>query len=114
MCKGKCGSKCLGSMIMWTLLIVGGLNWGLVGIFNLDLVAAIFGDMSVVTRIVYILVAVAALGSFAGCCCKKCKGGSCDKGACAGGTCEMKEDKECASCASGSCDTHGADTGEEA
>jgi|GEM_PF-2557764 len=126
MCKGKCGSKCLGSMIMWTLLIVGGLNWGLVGIFNLDLVAAIFGDMSVVTRIVYTLVAVAAIGTLAGgCCCKKCKkggcckDGSCDKGACAGGTCEMKEDEEdeeCASCASGSCDTHGEEKkeGEEA
>lgn len=43
------------------LLVVGGLNWGLVGIFSFDLVAAIFGDMSVVSRIVYILVAVAAL-----------------------------------------------------
>jgi uncharacterized membrane protein YuzA (DUF378 family) len=43
------------------LLIVGGLNWGLVGIFRFDLVAAIFGDMSVIARIVYILVGVAAL-----------------------------------------------------
>lgn len=43
------------------LLIVGGLNWGLVGIFSFDLVAAIFGDLSVVSRIIYILVAVAAL-----------------------------------------------------
>jgi len=42
------------------LLVVGGLNWGLVGIFNFDLVAAIFG-LSVITNIVYALVGVAAL-----------------------------------------------------
>ena len=43
------------------LLIVGGLNWLLVGAFNFDLVAAVFGDMSPLSRIVYILVGLAAL-----------------------------------------------------
>ena len=43
------------------LLIVGGLNWGLVGLFDFDLVAAIFGEMSIVSRIVYVLVGVSAL-----------------------------------------------------
>lgn len=43
------------------LLIIGGLNWGLVGIFEWDLVAAIFGAMSVASKVVYILVGVAAL-----------------------------------------------------
>ncbi len=43
------------------LVIVGGLNWGLVGIFKFDLVATIFGDMSVLSRIVYALVGVAAV-----------------------------------------------------
>ena len=43
------------------LLIIGGLNWGLVGIFSWDLVAAIFGDMSVVARIVYILVGLSGI-----------------------------------------------------
>jgi len=43
------------------LLIIGGLNWGLVGIFNFDLVAAIFGSMSVLARIIYILVGIAAI-----------------------------------------------------
>jgi uncharacterized membrane protein YuzA (DUF378 family) len=43
------------------LLIIGGLNWGLVGIFNFNLVAAIFGELSVVSRIIYILVAISAL-----------------------------------------------------
>jgi hypothetical protein len=43
------------------LVVVGGLNWGLVGIFGFDLVAAIFGDMSVISRAVYDLVGVAAI-----------------------------------------------------
>jgi uncharacterized protein len=43
------------------LLIVGGLNWGLVGLLDFDLVAAIFGEMSVLSRIVYTLVGVSAL-----------------------------------------------------
>lgn len=43
------------------LLIIGGLNWGLVGIFSWDLVAAIFGDMSVVSRIIYILVGLSGI-----------------------------------------------------
>lgn len=47
--------------IAMILLIVGGLNWGLVGLANFDLVAAIFGEGSGLSRIVYILVGVAAL-----------------------------------------------------
>jgi uncharacterized membrane protein YuzA (DUF378 family) len=43
------------------LLIVGGLNWGLVGAFSFDLVAAIFGEMSAVSRLVYILVGISAV-----------------------------------------------------
>ena len=43
------------------LLVVGGLNWGLVGLFNFDLVEAIFGSGSVLQKIVYILVGLAAL-----------------------------------------------------
>jgi uncharacterized protein len=43
------------------LVIIGGLNWGLVGLFNFDLVAAIFGPMSTLSRIVYIIVGLAAL-----------------------------------------------------
>ena len=43
------------------LVIVGGLNWALVGLFNFDLVAAIFGEFSVLTRIVYTLVGLAAV-----------------------------------------------------
>lgn len=43
------------------LLIVGGLNWGLVGLFGFDLVAALFGEMSLLSRIVYTLVGASAL-----------------------------------------------------
>jgi uncharacterized membrane protein YuzA (DUF378 family) len=43
------------------LLIVGGLNWGLVGLFGFDLVAALFGEMSALSRIVYTLVGASAL-----------------------------------------------------
>jgi len=43
------------------LVIVGGVNWGLVGIFNFDLVATIFGDMSMLARVVYTLVGLSAV-----------------------------------------------------
>lgn len=48
-------------LIALILVVVGGLNWGLVGIFNFDLVAAIFGSMSAVSRIVYALVGISAV-----------------------------------------------------
>ena len=44
------------------LMVIGALNWGLVGLFQFDLVAALFGGAaSVVSRIVYILVALAGI-----------------------------------------------------
>jgi uncharacterized membrane protein YuzA (DUF378 family) len=52
------------SMLDWLakiLVIIGALNWGLVGIFNVDLVAAILGDMSLLARVVYILVGVSGV-----------------------------------------------------
>jgi uncharacterized membrane protein YuzA (DUF378 family) len=48
-------------LIAGTLLVVGGLNWGLVGAAEFDLVASIFGPMSVPSRAVYTLVGLAAL-----------------------------------------------------
>lgn len=47
--------------IVSILLIVGGLNWGLVGLFNVDVVAWIFGMMTAWSRIIYVLVGLAAL-----------------------------------------------------
>jgi uncharacterized membrane protein YuzA (DUF378 family) len=49
-------------IVVAALLVVGGLNWGLVGLFQFDLVAAIFGGQaSVLSRIVYILVGACAV-----------------------------------------------------
>ena len=45
------------------LMIVGGINWGLVGLMNIDLVAALFGDGTTAARVVYALVGLAALYS---------------------------------------------------
>lgn len=42
------------------LVIVGG-NWGLIGLFDYDLVASIFGDMSGISRVVYTLVGLSAV-----------------------------------------------------
>jgi uncharacterized membrane protein YuzA (DUF378 family) len=49
------------NVITLILLVVGGLNWGLVGLFEFDLVAAIFGPMSPLSRVVYVLVGLSAL-----------------------------------------------------
>jgi uncharacterized membrane protein YuzA (DUF378 family) len=54
------GMKTL-DVVVWVLLAIGGLNWGLVGVFNFDLVATIFGEMSILSRIVYALVGLSAL-----------------------------------------------------
>ena len=47
--------------IALVLTIIGGINWGLIGIFRFDLVAFLFGDMSWLTRIVYTLVGLSGL-----------------------------------------------------
>lgn len=43
------------------LVIIGGLNWGLVGLVGFDLVAAIFGAASVLSRVIYCLVGLSAI-----------------------------------------------------
>ena len=49
------------NLLTLALIIVGGLNWGLVGAFDFDLVAAIFGPMPALSRLVYTLVGLSAL-----------------------------------------------------
>ena len=49
--------------IAMALMIGGGLNWGLVGLFNVDLVAFLFGEQSLVSRVIYIAVGIAAVYS---------------------------------------------------
>ena len=47
--------------IALVLVIIGALNWGLVGLFRFDLVAAIFGEMSALSRVIYTLVGAAGV-----------------------------------------------------
>ena len=47
--------------IAFVLLVIGGLNWGLVGVGGWDLVALVFGAGSILAKIVYILVGLSAI-----------------------------------------------------
>jgi len=47
--------------LTFTLVIIGALNWGLVGLFNFDLVSTVFGDMTLVSRVIYIIVGLSAV-----------------------------------------------------
>ena len=47
--------------IALTLVIIGAVNWLLIGLFSFDLVATLFGSMSVFSRIIYSLVGIAGL-----------------------------------------------------
>lgn len=49
------------NLVAMVLVVVGGLNWGLVGLLNFDLVATVFGVASTLTRLVYVLVGVSAV-----------------------------------------------------
>ena len=47
--------------IALALIIIGAINWGLIAVFNFNLVAAIFGDMTLLARIIYGLVGISGL-----------------------------------------------------
>ena len=47
--------------ITWLLVMIGGISWGLIGFFDFDLIATIFGDMTTITRVIYALVGLSAL-----------------------------------------------------
>ena len=47
--------------ICLVLTLIGAFNWGLIGLFDFDLVASLFGDENVVTRIIYVLVGLAGI-----------------------------------------------------
>lgn len=79
-CNGKCEGHhgCWCSRIAKILLIVGGVNWGLVGVgmlmgSELNIVTMLLGSMPTVEAIVYILVGISALVKLFGCRCSKCK-----------------------------------------
>ena len=44
-----------------TIAIIGAINWGLVGFFKLDLVNMIFGDMTIISRIIYAIIGLCGL-----------------------------------------------------
>ncbi len=48
-------------MVTFTLVVIGALNWGLVGLFGFNLVSAILGSVSGLERLVYILVGLSAV-----------------------------------------------------
>ena len=47
--------------IALALVIIGAINWGLVGLFSFNLVDTIFGAMSIISRIIYVLVGISGL-----------------------------------------------------
>ncbi|HEU4459094.1 MAG TPA: DUF378 domain-containing protein [Methylibium sp.] len=51
------------SIVAIVLLIVGGLNWALVGLFGFDLVATVFGGFNLASRAVYVLVGISAVAA---------------------------------------------------
>lgn len=83
MCMGNCKcSGCSMSMIAKILVIVGGLNWGLVGASTLfangsnwNLVKLLLGSWPTVEAIVYLVVGICAVVMIFGCKCAKCKAG---------------------------------------
>ncbi len=67
---------CVGHKVAMLLVIVGALNWGLVGAFNVNLVMMLFGKMAWLERTVYVLVGLSGLMMLGlGKCCMK--GGKC-------------------------------------
>lgn len=53
--------------IVLVLVIIGAINWGLVGFFGLDLVAFLFGSMSVLSRIIYAVIGICGLYAISFC-----------------------------------------------
>lgn len=49
--------------LAYALTLIGALNWGLVGLFDFNLVAQIFGNMTIMSRIIYSLVGLSAIAS---------------------------------------------------
>ncbi len=92
-CKGECGKEgcakkgCGMKIVAKVLIIIGGLNWGLIGLGMLlgkadawNFVHMIFRSMPSIEAIIYVLVGVAAVMKVFGCKCHKCMGGACTAG----------------------------------
>lgn len=73
------GGNCVVCKLVCLLVIVGAINWGLVGIWNYDLVARLLGNAPTVARVVYILIGLAGILKLISCfkacpCCKTGEG----------------------------------------
>ncbi len=72
--------KCSPSKIAWILVLIGALNWGLIGIgyflsMNWNIVNLIFGRMMWLEALIYLLVGISAVWVIVGCRCRNCKEG---------------------------------------
>lgn len=90
--------KCSWGSVSMIFVLIGGVNWGLIGVggfigSNLNVINLIFGGAPVIEWIIYILVGLAALKLILGCSCKACKGGACGAGCSGCGNCESSEHK---------------------
>ncbi len=65
----KCKPHCISTI----LLVIGGLNWGAVGIFDLDVIEGIFGGWPWLVTLIYILIGISAVLFLIEGHCKKCK-----------------------------------------
>ena len=96
------GKMCVAHKVAMVLVLVGALNWGLVGGFGLNLVNSLLGSWPMAEKVVYVLVGLAAVAMLFTCKCKMCGhgcGGSCggdgkscgaeDKGCCGEGEHKM-------------------------
>ncbi|MGE5293252.1 MAG: DUF378 domain-containing protein [Solirubrobacterales bacterium] len=48
-------------VIAMVLILIGAINWGLIGLFSFDVIAAIFGQMTAISRIIYTIVGIAGV-----------------------------------------------------
>lgn|SRR3989344_669818 len=98
MMNSSCGHKwggCMPSKSCQVLLIVGGLNWGLVGLGmlmsrDLNVVHMVLGSWATVEAIVYVLVGVAAVMKLIGCNCGKCMAACANCATCQAGSSDSK------------------------
>ncbi len=82
------GKMCPVHKVAYALVLIGALNWGLMGLAGLNLVNSILGSAPSLERLVYVLVGLSALAMLFQSKCHKCCGGECKGGSCKGGSCK--------------------------
>ena len=70
MMKGKCDGMCTAHSVAWALVLIGALNWGLVGLVQVNVVMTLLGSVPLLEQAVYVVVGLAALMMLMA---KKCK-----------------------------------------